>query len=193
MRWRALFLGVVFEGGLIVLGLPLCWLLGQPALGTNFSWQPTSLIRAVGLGVVATIPMLLVFLVLHYWPIGPFVRIKSFFDEELLPLFGESTLLDLALICVLAGVGEEILFRAAIQGALTAPFGPWIALLLASLLFGLLHPITPTYILLAAGLGAYLGMLWIATENLLVVALAHALYDFLVLLFLLRRPTRESL
>jgi membrane protease YdiL (CAAX protease family) len=154
MRWRALLLGVAFEGGMIVLGLPLCWLLGQPPLGEHFSWEPAALARAAGLG--------------------------------LRPLFGESTWLDLGLICVLAGVGEEVLFRAALQSWFTFHLGPWGGLALASLLFGLMHPITRAYIVLAAGLGVYLGLVWLVTGNLLVVAEAHALYDFLVLLVLLR-------
>src|SRR5262245_56660683 len=193
MRFRALLLGVAFEGGMIDLGLPLCWLLGQPPLGAGFSWEPAPVFRAVILGLVATLPMLLVFLVLHFWPIGPFLRIKAFFDEVLLPLFGESTVLDLALICELAGVGEEILFRAAIQAGLAVYLGPWWALVAASLIFGLVHPITRAYVVLAAGLGFYLGLLWLLTENLLVVALAHGLYDFIVLLVLLRRPAPKTL
>jgi membrane protease YdiL (CAAX protease family) len=193
MRFRALLLGVAFEGGMIVLGLPLCWLLGVPPLGVGFSWEPAALLRAVGLGLAATLPMLLVFLVLHHWPIEPFVRIRAFFDEVLLPLFSESTVLDLALICVLAGVGEEILFRAAIQAGLAGYLGPWGALVAASLIFGLVHPITRAYVVLAAGLGAYLGLLWLLTENLLVVSLAHGLYDFIVMLVLLRKPVPKTL
>lgn len=193
MRFRALLLGVAFEGGMIVLGLPLCWLLALPPLGAGFSGEPASLVRATAIGLVATVPMLLVFLALNCWPAGPFARIKAFFDEVLLPLFGESTVLDLALICVLAGVGEEILFRAAIQAGLAVYLGPWGALVAASLIFGLVHPITRAYVVLAAGLGFYLGLLWLMTENLLVVALAHGLYDFIVLLILLRRPAPKTL
>jgi uncharacterized protein len=191
MRFRALLLGVAFEGGMIVLGLPLCWLLGVPPLGAGFALEPAALLRAAGLGLAATLPMLLIFLIMQRWPIEPFVRIKAFFDEVLLPLFGESTVLDLALICVLAGVGEEILFRAAIQAGLAGYLGPWGALVAASLIFGLVHPITRAYVVLAAGLGAYLGLLWLLTENLLVVSLAHGLYDFIVLLVLLRGGRRS--
>lgn len=193
MRFKALMLGVVFEGGMILIGLPLCWLLGQPPLGPNFSHEPVSLARAAGLGLAATVPMFLVFLAINRWPVGPFRKIQAFFDEILHPLFAESTAFDLALICVLAGIGEELLFRAAVQGWLTGHLGPRTALVLASLLFGLVHPITTTYVILAAGLGLYLGLVWLATGDLLVVALAHALYDFLVLLVLLRRPAPQTL
>ena len=55
-------------------------------------------------------------------------------------------------------------------------------------LFGLMHFITPTYAVLATLMGAYLGLVWQWTGNLLAVVLMHALYDFLVLLYLLRGP-----
>jgi membrane protease YdiL (CAAX protease family) len=55
-------------------------------------------------------------------------------------------------------------------------------------LFGLLHPITPTYAVLAALMGAYLGGVWLASGNLLVPIVAHALYDFIALAYLLAPP-----
>jgi membrane protease YdiL (CAAX protease family) len=66
--------------------------------------------------------------------------------------------------------------------------GAWRALAVTSGLFGLLHPITPAYIVMAGLLGAYLGAVWIVTGNLLTVIVAHALYDFLALRILLHRP-----
>ena len=57
---------------------------------------------------------------------------------------------------------------------------------LASLLFGLMHPITPAYIVLAALMGAFLGWIFLITENLLPVIITHGLYDFLALAYLTR-------
>ena len=62
----------------------------------------------------------------------------------------------------------------------------WIALAVASALFGLLHPMNSAYILLASIMGLLFGGLWIATGNLLVPILAHALYDFLALVWLVK-------
>ena len=61
-------------------------------------------------------------------------------------------------------------------------------LAIASLAFGLMHPISLTYVLLAALFGAYLGWIWKVTDSFLVVIVAHVLYDFLALAYLLRRP-----
>jgi membrane protease YdiL (CAAX protease family) len=75
-----------------------------------------------------------------------------------------------------------------LQDAFTGWFNVWVGVLLTSLLFGALHSITLTYAVLAAVMGAYLSFVWMYTENLLVVVIAHALYDFLVLMWLLRGP-----
>jgi membrane protease YdiL (CAAX protease family) len=100
--------------------------------------------------------------------------------------------LDLLGIAALAGLGEEMFFRGAVQGSLQhwVPF--WAALVISSVFFGLMHAVTPTYALLAAGLGVYLGLVWYYTDNLLVVTLAHALYDFLALLYLMHGPGSQA-
>jgi membrane protease YdiL (CAAX protease family) len=187
-RRQAVLLGVLFEGGLAVLACVLGWLLGRSPLGDRFSWD----VLDAGWGVAATVPMFLAFLVVNYLPLPPLARIRQFFDEVLRPLFQHCSLLELALISLLAGLGEEMLFRAVIQGALGDWLGPWWGLILASLVFGLLHAITATYVVLAFLLGLYLGWVWLADGNLLVVIIAHALYDFCVLVYLLRGPAARA-
>ena len=119
--------------------------------------------------------------------------VKQFTEEVIRPLFAPCTLFDLALIALLAGLGEEMLFRGILQPALGRWLGPWPGLVLASVLFGLLHPITGTYVVLAALIGAYLGYLFDLRQNLLVVIVAHALYDFVVLACLVRQtPGSET-
>lgn len=172
---------VLFEGGLAPLALGLGWLLGRSPL-EGFSWS----IRDAFLGVVAALPMYAAFQILMRWPIRPLTRIRRFFEAELTPLFGSRPDSDLALIALAAGVGEEMLFRGVFQGALAHWLGPWEGLVAASLLFGLVHPITATYVVVAGLLGAYLGTVWIFSGNLLVVMIAHAVYDFLALRALFR-------
>jgi membrane protease YdiL (CAAX protease family) len=181
-RWLILLAGLV-EGGLGILAWVLGWWLDQPCWATLY-WN------AVGVlwGVAACSPMLLLFLLCLSVPVGPLARIKRFSEEIVRPLFEPCTLLDLAFIAMLAGFGEELLFRGVLQTAFSNWFNPCIGLATASILFGLLHPITPTYILLAALMGFYLGYVWMASGNLLVVIVAHGLYDFLVLVVLVRGP-----
>jgi membrane protease YdiL (CAAX protease family) len=188
LRRRAVLLGVVFEGGIVVLACLFGWLLGRSPLGEHFAWDPLD----AGWGVAATLPMLLAFLVVNHVPLAPLTRIRQFFDEVLRPLFRHCSLLELGLISLLAGLGEEMLFRAVIQGTLADWLGPWWGLLLASLVFALLHAITATYVVLAFLLGLYLGYVWLANGNLLVVIIAHTLYDFCVLVYLLRGPAARE-
>ncbi len=180
-------LAVLFEGGLAPLAILLGWLLGQPAL-SGFAWQA----RDAALGALATLPMLGLFLIGQTWPVGPFRGIKQFFDEQARPILAGCTWPDLALISLAAGVGEEMLFRGVIQGLLGRWLGPRVGWGAASLLFGLLHPITPGYVVLATVMGAYLGGLWWFSGNLLTVMVAHALYDFIALVLVLRQKPESA-
>jgi membrane protease YdiL (CAAX protease family) len=179
---------VLLEGGLAPLALFVGWLLGQPPL-LGFSWS----VRDAAIGVVAAVPLLGPLLIVLRWPIAPLSRIRRILVEEVRPLLAACTWRDLALIALAAGVGEELLFRGAIQGALSRWLGPGPGIAAASLLFGLLHPITSTYVVLAGMMGAYLGIVWVVNGNLLTVIIAHGLYDFIALVILLRtRPEASS-
>lgn len=169
----------LFESALAPLALFVGWLLGQPALA-SFSWNA----RDAGIGVLAAFPMLAALAAALRWPIGPLARIERFFDKEVRPLLGNRPWSDLALISLAAGIGEEMLFRGVFQAAFGRWLRPGAGLAIASLLFGLLHPITLTYIVIAALMGAYLGVIWLLNGNLLTVMIAHAVYDFLALIVL---------
>jgi membrane protease YdiL (CAAX protease family) len=186
-RYRVLGLVVLVEGGLGVLALALGWLLGQPPLAT-WAWD----VDAALPGVAACLPMLLLFLVCVSWPVGPLARIKQITRQVIRPLFASCTVIDLAGVALLAGLGEEMLFRGVLQAALADWLGAGAGLAAASLLFGLLHAITPTYAVLATLLGAYLGWVWMASGNLLAPVVAHALYDFVALLYLVRQPAADT-
>jgi membrane protease YdiL (CAAX protease family) len=178
---------VFFEGGLAPLSLVLGWLLGHPPLD-RFVWSMEDALW----GVAATIPLILMVLAMLRWPIGPLARVKKFCDQEVVPLLDESTWSELALISVSAGVGEEMLFRGVMQDALGSWFGvPW-GLGLASVLFGVLHPISVPYMVIAAFLGLYLGTVWILSGNLLTVMITHGLYDFAALAYLIRIRPRDG-
>jgi uncharacterized protein len=171
---------VLLEGALAPFSLLVGWLFGLNPLATCV-WSE----KAVLDGVIATLPMIVMLAVTVRWPIGPLARIKAFFDTELAPMLRGCDWADLALVSLAAGVGEEMLFRGIIQDGLARWFGPIASLIAVSVLFGLLHPVSFAYILLAGVLGVYLGACWLVTGNLLSVIIAHALYDFIALLVLL--------
>jgi len=182
---RIVWIGVAFEGGLGLIALALGWALGQPPL-RKIEWIGRDAIW----GLAACLPMLAVFMVCVRWPVGPLHRIKQLSEEFIRDWFAGCSLIDLAVISLLAGIGEEMLFRGVIQDAISAWINPLVGVTIASLLFGLMHPITPIYIILAALMGAFLGWIFIATENLLPVIICHGLYDFVALAYLTRMGSR---
>lgn len=177
---------IAFEAGLAVLALALGWLLGHPALETA-----RVDVQGIGLGVAATLPMLLGLWGCLRARSAALVKIRQLVEELLLPLFAGSSLGAVALVSALAGLGEEMLFRGVLQPAIAglAPgaAGMWLGLVGASLLFGLAHAVTKIYVVLAGLVGLYLGGLWLWSGNLVAPIVAHGLYDFIAILWLLRR------
>jgi membrane protease YdiL (CAAX protease family) len=174
-------LGVAVEGGLIVLAALLSWLLRLPIREElNWTW------RALAQGVLACLPLAAMLLVLRSAPWTPIRELNRLVDESLTPLFKSCSWKQLALIAVLAGIGEEWLFRGVLQRGLTPWLGTVGACAAASLAFGAVHAVSMTYAVLATLIGAYLGWLWQTTGNLLPPMIAHALYDWIALVYLTR-------
>lgn len=172
---------VFFEAGLAPFSLLLGWVLGHQPL-EKFVWST----RDALWGALAAVPLIALFLAMLRWPVGPLIKVKEFCEEEVVPLFQESYWSELALISLSAGVGEEMLFRGVVQATLTDWLGVGLGISLASILFGVLHPISLSYIIIAGFLGLYLGGLWLYNGNLLTVMVTHALYDFVALGYLIR-------
>lgn len=93
----------------------------------------------------------------------------------------------IAVSILIVGPAEELLFRGIIQGGLRRSFGPIPAILLASVLFGVLHAGVQgspseqvAYMGITVLLGAILGVLYERTENVLVPGLAHGVYNGII-------------
>jgi len=177
-----LFLTIVFEGALVGVAVLLGRVLGRPSLELI---QPS--LRGLLLGLAAAVPLIPVLLWCSHSAWGPMRRLMEEIDETLAPYFARASTLDLLIIALLAGLGEELLFRGVIQAFLLELTGTAIALIVTSLMFGLLHLITPTYAILASAFGLYLGGLLLATGDVLVPIVAHAVYDVVALGFLRER------
>jgi len=96
-------------------------------------------------------------------------------------------------VSLLAGVGEELLFRGVIQAGLGEIWSPAAGVLIASLLYGAAHAVSPSYLVLATLMGLYLGALFHFSGNLLVPMIVHALYDWIAIRYYLRRPETDGL
>lgn len=182
MQPKTIRLGILFEASLVALAWFLGWLLGIPPLDqVHLRWE------AVGWGSLATVPALFAMLVCTRLPWGALRRLMEEIELHVVPLFRGASTFQLIVLSLVAGIGEEALFRGVLLGWLGKFMNPWLALGISGVLFGLGHLITPTYALLAGMLGCYLGFLVMSYDNLLVAIVAHALYDYVALNYLLGR------
>ena len=178
-----------FEIGLGVVALVLGRLLGVwPA--KLLHWPIPAADGLIGL--LSAIPPLVLMLGMRRIPWSILQELKLLVDEQVVPLFRGVSLTDVALLSVAAGWGEELLFRGLVQAGLADWIGPWPAIVLASLLFGLVHFFSPAYFVMAAGISLYFGWLFWHFESLWIPVIAHALYDFLMLLVLQRKDRHRS-
>lgn len=184
-RRRIVWAAILFEASLLLMAQPVGWLLRVSPLSA-MGIQ----LRAAAVGLAATVPPLGIMLILSRMPWGPFRHLMRQLDDHLLPLFRGCAPLELALISLAAGIGEEALFRGAIQAGVGQIFTPVVGLVTAAALFGAAHLITRTYALLAGLIGVYLGMLLIVFDNLLIPMIVHATYDFVALSYWLN--SRQS-
>jgi len=182
-RLQILKVAMAVEAGLAGLAFVLAWFCGRDLLA-GIHLNATELIQ----GLLATGPLFLMLGVILKSSSASCVRIRQVLNEVLLPWLNPCRLVDLILLSTLAGVAEELMFRAFLQSLFADMVGTTAALVLASLLFGAAHWITTGYAILASIAGFYLGIVWIATgENTLAVMIAHGVYDLVALIVLLHR------
>lgn len=171
-----------FEATLLLLAVGLSRVLNQPWPG-NLRWS----LEAAAWGLVAVGPLFAWFLVVLRAQRGPFAAVREFLEQQVQPFFAGWTSAELAALSLVAGVSEEVFFRAVLHGGLAPLLGQPLAILVASAAFGLCHPISLAYVASTSLVGVYFSGLWLWTGNLLAPILAHALYDFAALTLLLRR------
>ena len=191
---RTTQIALLFEGGLGAAALLVGWLLGHwPAIGMQQDIPAQKQLEAAVWGLLAGLPLLAALLLIDRFPIGPLRRLRVAAQRIIRQMFAGASYLQLALIAMAAGLGEELLFRGLIQEGLSrligGPFGPWIALAVASTAFGVCHWLNATYAVLAILAGVYFGLLFALTGSLWTPIAAHAGYDFLALVYVLR-PNR---
>ncbi len=162
------------EAGLLVSGFLWAWLRRLPA---HYRFD----LDAFGQAVVVAVAFSIGNLALYHFSkrLGYPSAVHALFEKEVLPLLRHIRLLELVLLVLLVGAGEELFFRGVLQEE--------IGLLAASILFGILHgpsrPLWPLAIW-ATLMGILFGILYQATENLVVPILAHAIYDGVAIWYL---------
>lgn len=174
-----LWLALAFEGALGLLAIAICAASGLELRQSlyldwaSFLW-----------GIFGTFPLLAVFAVLQRAPIKSVKTIQRFLLDTLAPHLSALRFGELMLVAMAAGVGEELLFRGAMQLGIEQFSNFKAALLVSNVAFALAHAVTPIYALLAGLTGVYLGLSinFGGSQNLLIPILIHTLYDFFAFL-----------
>lgn len=174
-------MAVFVEGGMGLVAI---------ALGMLFGYNPLTMIHVEperwkdALGLLTLLPMLVGFFLVAR--LSFFDDLRKRMDELILPIFKGLYLSDLFWLSILAGVGEELLFRGFLHLWMLDWLGLYGAVMVTSVVFGLLHWITPAYGILAGIMGLLMSASLIYTDNLLVPILIHGIYDFFALWYYLR-------
>ena len=177
-------MAVVFYGLLLL----VAWLLGGWWLGLDLvvwhdGWgQPVWVDALIGVGIgVATVIASRIFERTMEW-----ARVLT---REFRKILGGLTTGQVAVFAVTSGVAEEVFFRGFLQQALSEVWigNEWIGLVVASLIFGLIH-IGPDrekflpWTIMAVVLGFVFGLVYMWTGNIIAPVVAHFTINFFNLL-----------
>ena len=136
---------------LLIIGVGLSFFVG------NWTWQGFLGIFAVPAGLI---------LGLGIYALGYFIstspRLVSAAMHNLLQslhyLFQNLSWAQMVILSILAGVGEELLIRGVLQSWLVATTTPLVGIIVASLIFGLLHYMARIYIIFTFAIGLLFGL-----------------------------------
>ncbi|WP_017471213.1 CPBP family intramembrane glutamic endopeptidase [Amphibacillus jilinensis] len=114
------------------------------------------------------------YLIIDVWQLEQAGSQVDLFGLDQIDLGGLNLILLVIAFVIIAPILEEILFRAVIFGFLKAKFGLVIALVVSSLIFGLLHP---GHILSASIMGMAITLLYVKSNTLLSAIIFHMVWN----------------
>jgi len=170
--------GVIFEGIIFIIAILLNFLF-KTNIFHNFHIDGHSIM----LGTAFVLPPFILFLVLSKTDLKPFKKIQESLDNIINSYFGSCSIIKLAMLSLIAGVGEEAFFRGFLQSVISNSFGELAGILIANLIFGGLHLITLAYGIIVFFIGCYLSAILHYTDSLFVLMWCHSVYDFFALLY----------
>jgi membrane protease YdiL (CAAX protease family) len=147
----------------------------------------SSIGRSAVLGSVLAIALYLLVQLIGKLPLSGIRRLERLAQSQLTAMLGPLSVAQMLVLSLTAGVGEELLFRGLIQNWFHSFFETvdiyraMPGILVSSLLFGMAHPLTKTYVVIAAVIGLILGLFYWYTRDLLACVVAHSLYDAILL------------
>ena len=196
-----LWVGLLVEGALVGLALLIAQLNFYDHTQPVEQWVSLEWTRVAVAGLIATLPPLAYLVLFHFWRPRFYAPLREFVQQYLKPIFAESGWIELLVLSISAGLGEELFFRWALQGGFFSTLEPivgysvaiLISIAIASLLFGICHWVNVTYFVFALLAGIYFGVVMVVTETWITAAIAHALFDLVALLYIqnLAGPSSE--
>lgn len=102
--------------------------------------------------------------------------------------FADYSWAKIACVALLAGVGEELLFRIALQSWLANHVAIYLAIFAPALVFGLLHFLSWSYFIAATVMGLLFGIVYHLTQSAMLVIVWHAVYDLIALGVMIKYP-----
>lgn len=167
---------------IVAAGMFFIWAFGVHIPDANIGWP-----QAVVIGALFAIATFLL-LTLVYRFGGKFAESLLNDTRRVSGIFNGYSWLHLACVAALAGVGEELLFRGFLQTWLSNHFAITWAILVASIIFGLLHYLSHAYFMSVTVMSIAFGVAYYITDSLLMVMVWHGVYDFIALLALVKYP-----
>src|SRR4051794_27991864 len=184
-------MAVIVEGAIALIALLLAWFLHLP-LRDMIPHSGRPMLEAIGRGLIATLPMLVLFWWLVHSNLASLRKLREQVEWLVREMFPEGDLGQFAMVAALAGVGEELLFRGVVQMKLSIWTTPLIGLVISSLLFGLAHALSKVYLVFAIAVGAFFGWMVLRYNDLVGPMVAHGVYDFVALSYLARSTTASK-
>lgn len=145
-----------------------------------------ALFGQLGLGIAIAVGLIIVFTAMDYIPWSHLKKVSQKTKDVLCDMLKTSSRFNRFLVCFLAGIGEEILFRGFVFVAIFE-FWPWgleynlniiAAVIVSSVLFGFGHYVTLLYFIITGLLGVAFCLVFLWTGSLIAPVVAHVLYDF---------------
>lgn len=178
---KTILIAALITEGLVIIVAAIIWGLFDLTISISPSWA------GLLLGGIASAPLLLLNeITLRYSRAFPSSTISRFSHEIVLPLCKNVSPSLAALLGILSGFGEELLFRGALPPLFAPYFGALSAGLISSLLFAWVHfmgqelkylPVIPIYV----SVGLYFWWLYTISGDLFATMVCHGLHNFLVI------------
>lgn len=117
--------------------------------------------------------------------VGAVLRVQICSTAKVL---GPMPLSAIGVLSLAAGVSEELLFRAVIQGWLTENVHYAVGIGISAIVFGWMHRGSAATFIFTSLYGLLFGFAYHLSESLAFVAAWHIVYDFFALLFIVKAP-----